>query len=185
MGKIIKRTIDNSYIIEKDGYPYHVPNEGEFAAEWAEINTYVEEHPEEVTLEYPYEPTFDELVSTKRAEIWNTGDYILAQVKTRFTQSEIESWPKQEQGAKDIQAGNTETDDAKFVIAMAERRGIKTETLVAKILYNVEYYAELSSNVIGEQQRLDDLIKLAEANNDKEALETIEWTYNPFEETIE
>ena len=125
---------------------------------------------------------FSVYVSAKRAEIWGAGDAILAQVKTRFTQSEIESWPKQEQGAKDIQAGNTETDDAKFVIAMAERRGITTETLVAKILYNVEYYAELSSNVIGEQQRLDDLIKLAEANNDREALEAITWTYNPFEE---
>ena len=179
---IIKRTIDNSYVIEKNGMLYHVPNEGEFAEEWGEVNAYAELHPDEVTLEYPYEPTFEELVAAKRAEIWNTGDYILAQIKTRFTQSEIESWTKQEQGAKDIQAGNTETDDAKFVIAMAERRGITTETLVAKILYNVKYYAELSSNVIGEQQRLDDLIKLAEANNDREALEAITWTYNPFEE---
>lgn len=30
---IIKRTIDNSYVIEKDGLPFHVPNEGEFADE--------------------------------------------------------------------------------------------------------------------------------------------------------
>ena len=35
---IIKRTIDNSYVSEKKGLPYHVPNEGEFAEEWAEIN---------------------------------------------------------------------------------------------------------------------------------------------------
>ena len=54
---IIKRTIDNSYVIDKNGLPYHVPNEGEFAEEWAEINAYAEEHPEEVTLEEPYEPT--------------------------------------------------------------------------------------------------------------------------------
>ena len=177
---IIKRTIDNSYVIEKNGMPYHVPNEGEFAEEWAEVNAYAELHPDEVTLEYPYEPTFEELVSAKRAEIWNTGDYILAQVKTRFTQSEIESWSKQEQGAKDIQAGNTETDDAKFVIAMSEQRGIPTETLVAKILYNVEYYGALSSKIIGEQQRLDDLIKLAESNQDRDLLNSIVWTYNPL-----
>ena len=68
---------------------------------------------------------------------------------------------------------------------MAERRDIKTETLVAKILYNVKYYAELISNVIGEQQRLDDLIKQAEIDNDIDKLNSIEWTYNPFEETIE
>lgn len=63
---------------------------------------------------------------------------------------------------------------------MAERRDIKTETLVAKILYNVKYYAELISNVIGEQQRLDNLIKKAEENQDREALQSIVWTYNPL-----
>ena len=60
---ITKRTTDGSYIIEKNGYPYHVPNEGEFADEWAEINAYAEAHPDEVTLEYPpepYEPTPEE-----------------------------------------------------------------------------------------------------------------------------
>ena len=63
---------------------------------------------------------------------------------------------------------------------MAERRDIKTETLVAKILYNVKYYAELISNVIGEQQRLDNLIKKAEENQDREVLQSIVWTYNPL-----
>ena len=179
---IIKRTADNSYVIDKNGLPYHIPNEGEFAEEWAEVNAYAELHPDEVTLEEPYEPTFEELVSAKRAEIWNTGDYILAQVKTRFTQSEIESWPKQEQGAKDIQAGNTETDAALFVTSIAQNRGIETNILVEKILNNVKNYGALSSKVIGEQQRLDDLIKQAEIDNDIDKLNSIEWTYNPFEE---
>ena len=125
---------------------------------------------------------FNVLVERKRNEIWSVGDTILAQVKTRFTQAEIESWPKQEQGAKDIEAGNTETDDAKFVSSMAEQRGIQLDTLVAKIMYNVDYYALLSSKVIGEQQRLDDLIKTAEVNQSKEELEAIVWTYNPYEE---
>lgn len=182
---IIKRAIDNSYVIEKNGYPYHVPNEGEFAEEWAEINAYVEAHPDEVTLEYPpepYEPTFEELVSAKRAEIWSAGDTILATVKANYTEAEIESWSKQEQGAKDITAGNTETEAALFVNAIAQNRGIETSILVDKILNNVAIYGALSAKVIGEQQRLDDLIKVAEANQDKEALKAIVWTYNPFEQ---
>ena len=183
MDNITKRTTDNSYIIEKNGYPYHVPNEGEFAEEWAEINAYAEAHPDEVTLEYPpepYEPTFEELVSAKRAEIWDAGDAILAAVKANYTEAEIESWSKQEQGAKDIKAGNTETEAALFVISIAQNRGIETSILVDKILNNVATYGALSAKVIGEQQRLDDLIKKAEENQDREALQSRVWTYNPL-----
>lgn len=183
--KITKRAIDNSYVIEKDGYPYHIPNEGEFTERWAEINVYAETHPDEVTIEYPpepYEPTFVELVKIKRREIWGAGDAILAQVKANFTDAEIESWSKQEQGAKDIQVGNTGTETALFVAAIAQRRGIEVSLLVEKILNNVAVYGALSATIIGEQQRLDDLIKAAEAAQDAEALAAIVWTLDPSEE---
>lgn len=176
---LIKRTIDNSYVIEKNGLPYHVPNESEFTEEWAEVDAYAQAHPDEVTLEYPpepIEPTFEELVAAKRAEIWGTGDAILAAVKENFTQAEIESWSKQEQGAKDIQAGDTSTEAAQFVAAIAQGRGIEVFALVAKILANVVSYGALSAAVIGEQQRLDDLIKAATTPED---LEAIIWTYVP------
>lgn len=54
MDKIIHRIIDDSYVIVRHGLPYHVPNEGEFAEEWAEIKAYVLEHPDEVIDEEPY-----------------------------------------------------------------------------------------------------------------------------------
>ena len=66
---ITKRTIDGSYVIEKNGYPYHVPNEGEFADEWAEINAYAEAHPDEVMLEEPpepYVPTEEEIAEAEK-----------------------------------------------------------------------------------------------------------------------
>ena len=176
---LIKRTIDNSYVIEKNGLPYHVPNEGKFTEEWAEVDAYAQAHPDEVTLEYPpepIEPTFEELVAAKRAEIWGAGDAILAAVKENFTQAEIESWSKQEQGEKDIQAGDTSTEAAQFVAAIAQGRGIEVSVLVAKILANVKSYGALSAAVIGEQQRLDDLIKAAATPED---LEAIIWTYVP------
>ena len=47
---------------------------------------------------------------------------------------------------------------------------------MAKILANVESYGALSAAVIGEQQRLDDLIKAATTPED---LEAIIWTYVP------
>lgn len=125
---------------------------------------------------------FKYLVAAKRNEIWGAGDAILAKVKANYTEAEIESWSKQEQGAEDIKSGNTETEAALFVIAIAQNRGIETNILVEKILNNVKNYGALSSKVIGEQQRLDDLIKQAEIDNDIDKLNAIVWTYNPFEE---
>ena len=76
--QIIKRTIDNSYVIEKDGYPYHVPNEGEFAEEWAEINAYAEAHPDEVIFEEPYVPTEEEIAEAEKAQAKREADAVLA-----------------------------------------------------------------------------------------------------------
>ena len=171
---MITKRADGSYVIEKNGYPYHVPTDW---PEWAEIAAYAEAHPEEVALEpAPPEPTLEELKSAKRAEIWGAGDAILAKVKANFTGAEIESWSKQEEGAKDIQAGKTDTEAALFVAAIATQRGIETSALVTKILGNVATYGALSSTVIGEQQRLDDLIKAASTPAD---LNAIVWTLDP------
>ena len=55
---------------------------------------------------------------------------------------------------------------------------IETQTLVIKILGNVVSYGALSSAIIGEQQRLDDLIKVATT---QAQLDAIVWTLNPLE----
>ena len=66
MDKIIKRTIDNSYVIVKNGLPYHVPNEGEFVDEWEQVNAYAKAHPDEVVLEYPPEPIIEDNIKTDK-----------------------------------------------------------------------------------------------------------------------
>ena len=48
--QIIHRTFDDSYVITKNGMPYHVyPYAAEFAEEWDEVFAYAEAHPECVT----------------------------------------------------------------------------------------------------------------------------------------
>lgn len=173
----IKKRADGSYLIDRGSGDYHIPKSW---PEWADVDAYAAAHPDEVETETaPPAPTLEELKAAKRVEIWGAGDAILAQVKSNFTAAEIEAWPKQEQGAKDIQAGNTDTDSAKFVAGIAAQRGMATETLVTKIMGHVETYAALSATVIGEQQRLDDLIKAATTQAD---LDAIVWTLNPFAE---
>lgn len=56
--KKIQKKADGSYVLEKNGMPYHVPNTGEFAEEYEFINKYAEAYPEEVT-EYQ-EPVFEQ-----------------------------------------------------------------------------------------------------------------------------
>lgn len=85
---IIKRAIDNSYVIEKNGMPYHVPNEGEFAEEWAEINAYAEEHPEEVILEEPYVPTEEEIAEAeKQAAVRESNTLLAAKSRANMVQT--------------------------------------------------------------------------------------------------
>lgn len=70
--QIIHRTADDSYVITKNGMPYHVyPYAAEFAEEWDAVFAYAEAHPECVTEEEPYEPpvpTLEELAASVRAE---------------------------------------------------------------------------------------------------------------------
>ena len=85
---IIKRAIDNSYVTEKNGMPYHVPNEGEFADEWAEINAYAEAHPDEVILEEPYVPTEEEIAEAeKQAAIRQSNAVLEAKSRANLVQT--------------------------------------------------------------------------------------------------
>ena len=85
---IIKRTADNSYVIDKNGLPFHVPNEGEFADEWAEINAYAEAHPEEVILEEPYVPTEEEIAEAeKQAAIRQANAVLEAKSRAALVQT--------------------------------------------------------------------------------------------------
>ena len=69
---IIHRTSDDSYVITKNGFPYHVyPYAAEFAQEWDEVLAYAEAHPECVTEEQLYVPpvpTQEDLAARVRAE---------------------------------------------------------------------------------------------------------------------
>ena len=71
-GQIIHRTADDSYVITKNGMPYHVyPYAAEFAEEWDAVFAYAEARPECVTEEQPYVPpvpTLDEAKAAKLSE---------------------------------------------------------------------------------------------------------------------
>lgn len=67
-GKIIHRTLDDSYVIIKEGSPYHVPNTGFYKSLWNEVDVYAKAHPKCVAEEHPYEPTPEELAAQTLAQ---------------------------------------------------------------------------------------------------------------------
>lgn len=84
-GQIIHRTADDSYVITKNGMPYHVyPYAVEFAEEWDAVFTYAEAHPECVTEEEPYEPPVPTLEEVKAAKI--------SEIKAAFVAAEAEGF---------------------------------------------------------------------------------------------
>ena len=66
----IIRRADGSYVIAYAGWPeYHVPNIGEWAALWAEVDAYAQAHPEQVTEEpAPPVPTEEELLEQAKTK---------------------------------------------------------------------------------------------------------------------
>ena len=48
----VVRRDDGSYVV--DGGMYHVPNSGEWATLWAEVDAYVKEHPDCIVPEKPF-----------------------------------------------------------------------------------------------------------------------------------
>lgn len=63
-GNVVRRA-DGSYVI--NGGMYHVPNDGDFAELWSQVDTYATEYPDNVTDDVVHTPTTDELFDRLRS----------------------------------------------------------------------------------------------------------------------
>ena len=64
----ITRRVDGSYVITRNGYPYHVVNDEEMASFWSEVDAWAQAHPEQVTDEpAPPQPTEEELLEQAKS----------------------------------------------------------------------------------------------------------------------
>lgn len=68
LSAIIRRVADGSYVVTKNGLPYHVPNSEEFAEFFAQLDEYAKAHPEVITEEHPHVPTPEELAAEALAQ---------------------------------------------------------------------------------------------------------------------
>ena len=155
---IIHRTFDNSYVITKNGMPYHVcSNVEEFEEEWKAVNAYAKAHPECVTEEQPYVPpvpTFKEAKAAKLSEINKAADKIMAALISTYPDREISTFDKQEAEARAYMADPEAPTP--LLSALAKARGISMDELVKRVIAKADAFATASGYIIGQRQALED-----------------------------
>ena len=155
---IIHRTSDDSYVITKNGFPYHVyPYAAEFAQEWDEVFAYAEAHPECVTEEQPYVPpvpTLEEVKAAKLSEINAVADRAIATLTATYPDREISTFDKQEAEARAYAADPTASTP--LLSALAQARGVPLDELVRRVLAKADAFAVASGSIIGQRQALED-----------------------------
>lgn len=169
---IIHRTSDDSYVITKNGFPYHVyPYAAEFAQEWDEVLAYAEAHPECVTEEQPYVPpvpTLDEAKATKLSEINAAADRAISKLTATYPDREISTFDKQESEARAYAADPTASTP--LLSALAQARGIELSELVQRVIVKADALAVASGSIIGQRQALEDRLDTCTTVEDVQAI---------------
>jgi hypothetical protein len=120
--------------------------------------------------------TVTEAKAAKIAEIQAASNAAIAALESGYTQGEVKSFDRQRQGALDILAGNTETADAQYVVALAIARAAAgdsectTAWLAQRIKDNADAAAAYTIQILGKQQGLEALVRAAETVGDVESV---------------
>lgn len=155
---IIHRVADDSYVITKNGMPYHVcSNVKEYEEEWKAVSAYAKMHPECVTTEQPYippVPTLEEAKAAKLAEINTAANKTIAALTTTYPDREISTFYKQEAEARAYMADPAAPTP--LLSALAKARDIDMDELVKRVIAKADAFAAASGYIIGQRQALED-----------------------------
>lgn len=169
---IIHRVADDSYVITKNGMPYHVyPYASEFAEEWDAVFAYAEAHPECVTEEQPYVapvPTLEQTKAAKLSEINKAADAAIATLTATYPDREISTFDKQESEARAYAADATASTP--LLSALAQARGIELSELVQRVIAKADILAMASGSIIGQRQALEDRLDTCTTIEDVQAI---------------
>ena len=98
----------------------------------------------------------------KLEEIRSATNSYMEQLKSNFSNAEMETWSRQENGVKLlIQNPNSEEYDAQWVKALAMTRGISLEEQMQRISYATTMMNTVAYQLVGYQQKLEDMINAA------------------------
>ena len=98
----------------------------------------------------------------KLNEIRNATNAYMQQLKKGFSDAEMETWSRQENGVKLLSENVESTEyDAQWVRALAQTRGISLEEQMQRIAYASNMMNEYAYRLVGYQQSLEDKINAA------------------------
>ena len=98
----------------------------------------------------------------KLEEIRGATNMYMEQLKSNFSNAEMETWSRQENGVKLLmQNPNSEEYDAQWVKALAMTRGITLEEQMQRISYATTMMNTVAYQLVGYQQKLEDMINAA------------------------
>lgn len=98
----------------------------------------------------------------KLVEIRNATNDYMRELKKGFSDAEMETWARQENGVKLLSENVDSTEyDAQWVKALAQTRGISLEEQMQRISYASNLMNEYAYRLIGYQQSLEDKINAA------------------------
>ena len=155
MPYIAQRRSDGSFVTNNG--TYHVPNEGEWADQWAELQAQYEADPsqfEQLVDPEPVPLTLEEAKVAKLAEINAACQSTLEALTPTYPERELTTFDKQESEARAYLA------DAKastpLLSALAAARGIELADLVQRVIAKADAFAVASGSIIGQRQALED-----------------------------
>lgn len=98
----------------------------------------------------------------KLEEVRSATNMYMEQLKSNFSNAEMETWSRQENGVK-LLSENPESEeyDAQWVKALSQTRGISLEEQMQRISYATNMMNTMAYQLVGYQQRLEDLINAA------------------------
>lgn len=113
------------------------------------------------------------LAIAKRGEVDRASSAALRAVRSDYPDYEQLSWAQQEREAQE--------GSGPLIESIAQARGISLADLIERILAKVAAYSVAAGRVIGLRQALRDQIDAAEAAEDRDTLEAIQWPNHPQE----
>lgn len=135
---------------------------------WEQHKTYYTEQPypndsyEWSSDKETWEMKLDKAKEMKLAEIHSAVNTYMDTLKKGFSNAEMETWTRQENGVKLLNADINSTEyDAQWVKALAETRGVTLEEMMQRISYATNLMNTYAYQLVGYQQRLEDLVNAA------------------------
>ena len=164
---VIRRVEDGSYVIDKNGMPYHVPRE--WTEEWEAVNRYAQEHPDIVTEEQPPAPlTLEEQKNARLAEINAAYNLAVSSLVSTYPSTELLTFDKQETEARAWLADSSA--ETPLVDALAEGRGMDKAELVSRIIKKADAFAVATGYLTGQRQKYEDELGAAVTAEEVEAI---------------